>query len=231
MEKLFLKFYFKKKIHKGVKGFIKDEKTQQEISNATIQVEGIDHNVTSYLFGDYWRLLAPGHYWLIVSHPSYESQRFEVYVDEGAAKVKNVYLKQLKPSYKALVNELVTVVSTNSYALFSFGIITMCLAVSLLTVACFYKRKANKNLRSKNANKMFGTNGVGFHRYNELLINDSEEEESKVLKFRTKTTDTAKSSMPSRYSELNEKDSRKLLPNDLSEDDFDEDGDDKIFVR
>ena len=223
-----------RKIHKGVKGFIQDESTHAGILNATIQVEGINHNVTSYLFGDYWRLLVPGHYWLIVSHPNYETQRVEIFVNEGAATLKHIHMKQLRPSYKALVNELVTVVSTNSYALLSFGIITTALAVSLLSVACFYKRKATRNKRSQENNKMFGNNGVGFHRYNELLINDSDEEggDDSVLKFRTKTVETGKKSskLSTRYSELNEKDTKKLL-NEMSDDDFDEEGDDKIFVR
>jgi hypothetical protein len=39
------------------------------IKNATIQIEGMKHNLTTYLFGDYWRILSPGTYWLIVSHP------------------------------------------------------------------------------------------------------------------------------------------------------------------
>jgi len=184
------------------------------------------------LYGDYWRLLVPGHYWLIVSHPNYETQRVEIFVNEGAATVKNIHLKQLVPSYKALVNELVTVVSTNSYALLSFGIITTALSVSLLSIACFYKRKTSRNKRNQENGKMIGSNGAGFHRYNELLINDSDEDED-VLSFRTKTTETVgkkSSKMSTRYSELNEKDTKKLL-NEMSDEDFDEDGDDKIFVR
>ena len=183
------------------------------------------------MYGDYWRLLVPGHYWLIVSHPNYETQRVEIFVNEGAATVKNIHLKQLIPSYKALVNELVTVVSTNSYALLSFGIITTALAVLLLSVALTLKRKTSRNKRNQENGKMFGSNGAGFHRYNELLINDSDEDED-VLSFRTKTAETGKKSskVSTRYSELKEKDTKTLL-NEMSDEDFDEDGDDKIFVR
>ena len=58
-----------KKALKGVKGYVVDEVTKSPIINATIQVEGINHNVTSYMNGDFWRILSPGHYWLIISHP------------------------------------------------------------------------------------------------------------------------------------------------------------------
>jgi hypothetical protein len=54
---------------KGVKGFVKDSGSKTPIKDATIQVEGINHNVTSWTHGDYWRILEPGHYWLIFSHP------------------------------------------------------------------------------------------------------------------------------------------------------------------
>lgn len=56
-------------VHIGVKGFIKDAESGTGISNATVHVEGINHNVTSYLFGDYWRLLVPGKYNIVVSAP------------------------------------------------------------------------------------------------------------------------------------------------------------------
>jgi len=221
-------------IHKGIKGFIRDERTGQEIANATVQIEGINHNITSYIYGDFWRILSPGHYWVIVSHPSYEPQRLEVQVNDGAAKILNVNLKQLKPSYKALVNDIVTVVSTNSYALISFGVITMCLALSLLTVACFYKRKASRSMRLNEADKRFGSNGAGFHRYNELLLNESEDDDDQgEIKIKQQTNKNGKvngSLIKTRYSELNERDKQKLLEN-LSEDEFDEEADDKIFVR
>ena len=33
------------------------------VADANIEVAGIDKNITTSYFGEYWRLLAPGKYW------------------------------------------------------------------------------------------------------------------------------------------------------------------------
>lgn len=57
-------------MHTGVHGFVLDKKGSG-ISNATIHVIGIDHDVISYHSGDYWRLLNPGKYMIVASIEGY----------------------------------------------------------------------------------------------------------------------------------------------------------------
>uniref|UniRef100_A0A8C2RE17 Carboxypeptidase D n=1 Tax=Capra hircus TaxID=9925 RepID=A0A8C2RE17_CAPHI len=48
---------FMKQVHQGVKGFVLDATDGRGILNATISVAEINHPVTTYKNGDYWRLL------------------------------------------------------------------------------------------------------------------------------------------------------------------------------
>jgi hypothetical protein len=45
-----------------VKGFVRDTSTQKGIPEAVIMVKGINHNISTASYGDFWRLLVPGKY-------------------------------------------------------------------------------------------------------------------------------------------------------------------------
>ncbi|BFZ18245.1 hypothetical protein BsWGS_21284 [Bradybaena similaris] len=59
-------------VHIGISGFVTDFETGQGIPSATILVDGINHNVTSAQFGDFWRLLVPGTYTVRIVADGYE---------------------------------------------------------------------------------------------------------------------------------------------------------------
>jgi hypothetical protein len=56
----------------GIRGFVFDSKTNAPISGAIIHVRGIEHNVTTYRDGDFFRLLSPGLYDITVQRIGYD---------------------------------------------------------------------------------------------------------------------------------------------------------------
>ncbi|KAM9734172.1 carboxypeptidase D [Menidia menidia] len=101
-------------IHSGVKGTVSDIEDGTGIPNATITVEGIDHNVTTAHTGDYWRLLIPGTYSITAYAHGYRPVTIYATVSKDQAEVVDFRLTPLKsnkphPSekeLKSLIQEL-----------------------------------------------------------------------------------------------------------------------------
>ncbi|KFM71636.1 Carboxypeptidase D, partial [Stegodyphus mimosarum] len=72
---------FVEQVHTGVHGFITDN-NGNGISNATICVASIDHDVISAQYGDYWRLLSPGKYVITVKAAGFSQSTKKVDVPE-----------------------------------------------------------------------------------------------------------------------------------------------------
>ncbi|KAK3084908.1 hypothetical protein FSP39_021215 [Pinctada imbricata] len=85
---------YMEQVHIGVKGFVKDDENNQGVQNAVIMVEGIKHNVTTAMFGDFWRLLVPGKYNITAVAPGYLPETKAVEVNKGPALEFNFRLKR-----------------------------------------------------------------------------------------------------------------------------------------
>ncbi|XP_078080466.1 carboxypeptidase N catalytic chain [Mustelus asterias] len=70
---------FMEEVHKGIKGMVLDE-NNNGIYKAVISVSGINHDVTSGIGGDFFRLLLPGKYVVTASAPGYQDQAILVNV-------------------------------------------------------------------------------------------------------------------------------------------------------
>lgn len=85
---------FMTQVHKGVRGYVKTA-DGDPLKRAVVAVSGINHNVLTANYGDYWRLLLPGHYNLTAKAEGFESKRKEVTVHDGLATTVNFTLKPL----------------------------------------------------------------------------------------------------------------------------------------
>ncbi|XP_020298927.1 carboxypeptidase D-like [Pseudomyrmex gracilis] len=86
--------------HIGIKGFVRDE-NGSSIQEASIVVDGINHNVTTTSDGEYWRLLLPGNYSVYSIAWGYEpSKPLNVTVLEGRPTILNFTLNSKEELYK-----------------------------------------------------------------------------------------------------------------------------------
>ena len=95
--------------HIGVKGVVKDE-AGYPIYLASVQVQGIDHNVTTTEQGEFWRLLIPGTYTITVSAMEHEPKTVEniMVTDSGAATVQDFTLTKRAVSPAPAVSTMVS---------------------------------------------------------------------------------------------------------------------------
>ncbi|XP_070572081.1 carboxypeptidase D-like isoform X2 [Ptychodera flava] len=91
---------------RGVKGFVLDSVDQSAIPNATITVKGIDHDVTTAYFGDFWRLLLPGKYSITASADGYQPETQNVEVIDGPAVKVEFKLIRVPPDSRETIASL-----------------------------------------------------------------------------------------------------------------------------
>lgn len=85
-------------VHLGVKGVVTDEKTGEAIRGADVTIRDINYDVTTTLNGEYWRLLLPGKYSVLVSATGYENTEIhDVTVTDKETTVLNIKMKPSAP--------------------------------------------------------------------------------------------------------------------------------------
>ncbi|KAL6471136.1 hypothetical protein MHYP_G00197860 [Metynnis hypsauchen] len=87
---------YMEKVHIGVRGFVKEAGSGMPLSDTQIMVAGINHNVSTGHFGDYYRLLLPGTYNITAVVSGYMPRTVvNVQVSEGQATELNFTLTLL----------------------------------------------------------------------------------------------------------------------------------------
>ncbi|MFT7803295.1 carboxypeptidase D [Arapaima gigas] len=103
---------YMEKVHIGIRGYVKEAKNGTALSDARITVEGINHNLTTGRFGDYYRLLLPGTYNITASAQGYVPVTIRgVQVVEGKARELNFTL--MVPGDEGLSNFTTPITSTS----------------------------------------------------------------------------------------------------------------------
>ncbi|XP_047661258.1 carboxypeptidase D, b isoform X1 [Tachysurus fulvidraco] len=86
---------FMETVHIGVRGYVMNT-SGMGIPGSSISVAGIDHIITAWIFGDYYRLLLPGIYTITASALGYRPSTINnVTVNKGKATLLNFVLNKL----------------------------------------------------------------------------------------------------------------------------------------
>uniref|UniRef100_A0A4W4GVC5 Peptidase M14 domain-containing protein n=1 Tax=Electrophorus electricus TaxID=8005 RepID=A0A4W4GVC5_ELEEL len=87
---------YMEKVHIGIRGYVMTS-AGIGLPDSNISVAGIDHSITTWIFGDYYRLLLPGTYNITASSPGWYHSKtvHNVKVNEGRAMLLNFILKDL----------------------------------------------------------------------------------------------------------------------------------------
>lgn len=130
-------FLFIFEVHRGIKGFVREDKTGLPIGDATIKVNGISHTVKSISpHGDYFRLLVAGEYNITVSKENFQSLTKNVIVKSNKVTILDFDLKPIKPNYTRLYTFIgFAVILIIIYYLFDWNLITEFIFSTL--ISCF----------------------------------------------------------------------------------------------
>lgn len=129
--------------HRGVKGQIFDHHSERALSKVNLTILGRDEaRFNSDSRGNFWRLLLPGDYVLVVKAKGYKTLNKQFTVTEGQITIINVYLTKVSRSRKPKMAQFTSQHQTSPYSdrLISNGSMTaknlkhLCLLFVMLSV-------------------------------------------------------------------------------------------------
>ena len=147
-------------------------------------MSGRDFISTAGSYGDYWRLLQPGHYQITATAPGYLSKDMIVKIDrERGATMYNIYLQKIPKGVKLTIVIFV--------GLGCLCVVVLVMLVLVLGRICFSKRKKetrNGFTRLRNSDEEYmkdANHKASTPKANGMLFDESElsdfEEEEEVL--------------------------------------------------
>ncbi|KAK0140048.1 Carboxypeptidase D [Merluccius polli] len=104
---------YMEKVHIGVRGYVTAANNGSALPDVSIVVAGINHNLTTGRYGDYYRLLLPGQYNISAIAPGYTSKTVHSFqVTEGKATKLNFTLEPVASGVNAASTQSTTVATT-----------------------------------------------------------------------------------------------------------------------
>ncbi|CAF4170825.1 unnamed protein product [Rotaria sp. Silwood2] len=140
----------------GIRGFVFDSRTKTPLSGVVIHVHGIEHNVTTYRDGDFFRLLSPGIYDITVERIGYESETKEnifvtnqssTYVEFKLKRIDFYDDKQNISQLQTLYNQSKTFIRRPIFFVMLASICVLTLSVIFGIVAFYVRRRSFSSLR------------------------------------------------------------------------------------
>lgn len=90
--------HYMEAVHLGIKGLVTDEETGEAIRGADVTIRGIEYDVKTTSNGEYWRLLLPGTYSVLVTATGYrDNEIHSVSVTDKNTTVLNFKMKRSAP--------------------------------------------------------------------------------------------------------------------------------------
>ncbi|CAF0984664.1 unnamed protein product [Adineta steineri] len=157
----------------GIRGFVFDSKTKVPVSGVTIHIHNIEHNVTTYRDGDFFRILSAGVYDITAERVGYESEtKRNIIVTNQSSTYVEFKLKsndsynsgQLASTIKEIYDQSKEFIRHRPLFLIIAGICALTLAMVFGSIVVYLRCCAGSSISPYSR--------VGFRRYEPLSQDD-----------------------------------------------------------